>query len=75
MCIFELENVVNLFNLKVIRRLFERKKKLVSYSELEIQNVLVSQNVEVELIQIVQLDDYEIDVIELQLVDKKVVEK
>lgn len=68
MCIFELENVVNLFNLKVIRRLFERKKKLVSYS------VLVSQNVEVELIEIVQLDDYEIDVIELQLVDKKVVE-
>lgn len=74
MCIFELENVVNLFNLKVIRRLFERKKKLVSYSVLEIQNVLVSQNVEVELIEIVQLDDYEIDVIELQLVDKKVVE-
>lgn len=74
MCIFELENVVNLFILKVIRRLFERKKKLVSYSVLEIQNVLVSQNVEVELIEIVQLDDYEIDVIELQLVDKKVVE-
>lgn len=48
MCTFEPENAVNLFNLKVTRRPSERKKKSVSHSVSEIQNVSVSQNVEVE---------------------------
>lgn len=75
MCTFEPENAVNLFNLKVTRRPSERKKKSVSHSVSEIQNVSVSQNVEVESTEIVQSDDHEIDVTELQLADKKVVEQ